>query len=693
MLRDSEDPVLQPTEQKRIEPNRSDQPGLDFRALFEVLPGRYLVLLPDDPRFTIAAVNAAYARATMTTPEEIAGLGVFDVFPDNPDEPHATGVKNLAASLRRVLRTKSPDTMAPQKYDIRRPGSEGGGFEERYWSPVNSPLLDAEGNVQFIIHRVEDITDFLRLKRMETENGRLAEAERERVERVEAELFLRSRELAQVKELMQDRQLLSLLVEYSPEFMGIADLQGVPVYANRSAIDLIGARGLEEIQNTPLPDCFVPGERAFVRDVVLPAVLEQGRWQGELHFRHLRTEEPIPVYYDIFRVDGPGGTATHLATITRDLRERKRALEELRESEKRFSIAFAQAPIGMVLTSPHGVILDANRAFLDMLGYTFEELQAHDSSHYTHPEDISRTREFYAHLREHNRAPSAFEKRYIRKDGQIVWARASGAMRCDEKGRATQLIAIVEDITDRKRAEEELQRSNGELKRANRELEEFAFVASHDLQEPLRMVNIYTQIILDSLGPEGSKLSQFAGFVTQGVSRMEALIRDLLTFSRTVQEDEQAAGTADLSASLTEALSVLENVIAESGAVITADALPSVRGDTAQMAHVFQNFISNALKYRKEGIAPEIRISAERSAGSWIISVRDNGIGFEQQYAERIFGLFKRLHKEDYPGTGLGLAICKRIVERYGGRIWAEGKPGEGAAFHFSLLPAETVGE
>ncbi|HEY1756438.1 MAG TPA: PAS domain S-box protein [Bryobacteraceae bacterium] len=693
MLRDSEDPVLQPTEQKRIEPNRSEQPGLDFRALFEVLPGRYLVLLPDDPRFTIAAVNAAYARATMTTPEEIAGLGVFDVFPDNPDEPHATGVKNLAASLRRVLRTKSPDTMAPQKYDIRRPGSEGGGFEERYWSPVNSPLLDAEGNVRFIIHRVEDITDFLRLKRMETENGRLAEAERERVERVEAELFLRSRELAQVKELMQDRQLLSLLVEYSPEFMGIADLQGVPVYANRSAIDLIGARGLEEIQNTPLPDCFVPGERAFVRDVVLPAVLEQGRWQGELHFRHLRTEEPIPVYYDIFRVDGPGGTATHLATITRDLRERKRALEELRESEKRFSIAFAQAPIGMVLTSPHGVILDANRAFLDMLGYTFEELQAHDSSHYTHPEDISRTREFYAHLREHNRAPSAFEKRYIRKDGQIVWARASGAMRCDEKGRATQLIAIVEDITDRKRAEEELQRSNGELKRANRELEEFAFVASHDLQEPLRMVNIYTQIILDSLGPEGSKLSQFAGFVTQGVSRMEALIRDLLTFSRTVQEDEQAAGTADLSASLTEALSVLENVIAESGAVITADALPSVRGDTAQMAHVFQNFISNALKYRKEGIAPEIRISAERSAGSWIISVRDNGIGFEQQYAERIFGLFKRLHKEDYPGTGLGLAICKRIVERYGGRIWAEGKPGEGAAFHFSLLPAETVGE
>jgi PAS domain S-box-containing protein len=414
-------------------------------------------------------------------------------------------------------------------------------------------------------------------------------------------------------------------------------------------------------------------------------VLAQGRWQGQLHFGHLRTQEVIPVHYDVFRVDGPTGSATHLATITQDLRERKRAAEELLESERRFVIAFAQAPIGMVLTSPHGVVLDANRAFLDMLGYTFDELKAHDSSHYTHPEDIPRTREFYAHLRKHNRAPAAFEKRYIRKDGQIVWARASGSMRCDENGKATQLIAIVEDITDRKRAEEELQRSNVELKRVNRELEEFAFVASHDLQEPLRMVNIYTQVILNNLGAEASKLTQFAGFVQQGVMRMEALIHDLLTFSRAVQTEDQPIGAADLSASLSEALSVLDSVIQESGAAISAGLLPKVRGDTAQMAHVFQNLLSNALKYRKKDSACTIRIDAECNAGQWKISVRDNGIGFEQHYAERIFGLFKRLHKDEYPGTGLGLAICKRIVERYGGSIWAEGRLGEGAVFHFSL--------
>ena len=245
------------------------------------------------------------------------------------------------------------------------------------------------------------------------------------------------------------------------------------------------------------------------------------------------------------------------------------------------------------------------------------------------------------------------------------------------------------DITERRRAEEELRKSNEELKRVNRELEEFAFVASHDLQEPLRMVNIYTQLILKVLGPQGGPLDQYAAFVQQGVTRMEALIRDLLSFSRTVQADELPVGSADLSVSLSQALSVLKTRIQENGAIIRIGFLPTVRGDEAQLVHVFQNLLSNALKYRKSDVAPDIQISAKMDGRHWIISVADNGIGFEPQYAERIFGLFKRLHKDDYPGTGLGLAICKRIVERYGGRIWADARPGDGATFHFSLLPKE----
>jgi PAS domain S-box-containing protein len=1063
------DPATRPEAYKITEP-----PQLDFHVLFDALPGLYLILLPDEPAFTITAVNRAYADATLTRRVEIIGRRLFDVFPDNPDNPGATGVRNLRDSLREVLRTKAPHTMPAQRYDIRRPE---GGFEERYWSPVNSPVLGETGEVQFIIHRVEDVTELVRLKRLESEQDRLTGELRFHAGQMEAELFLRGRQLAESQRLM---------------------------------------------------------------------------------------------------------------------RERETVEEQLRASEARFSLAFARAPIGMVLLTPGGRIMEVNQAFLDSLGYTREEFDSQDSSFFTHPDDIEPTREFFASLREGPVATGCIEKRYFCKDGKLLWARASATMHRDALGNPAQVIATVEDITARKHAEErlrereqrfrflaesipqmvwtatpsgkldyinaqgssyfaippedllgegwmswvhpeesdrtlerwgqsiatgqpyetefrlrrgsdgawrchlvralpligeggsivqwfgtctdiedqrqanaslqqqwhlfdaalsntpdftytfdlegrftyvnrallslwqkpledavgknffdleypsdlaarlqmqiqqvidtrqpvrdttpftgptgetrhydyifvpvlgqngrveavagstrdnteqaqaarqieddrrrwrelllqtpasiavlrgpehrfewvnpdyarlvgrpaetlvgktvlelfpevegqiyiqlldevyrtgepfvgyesvlQLNRGDGtardlylnfvyaatrdvagridgifahiidvtgavvarkqveeserqfrtlaetiphlawmadengnrlwynrrwydytgtsfeevkgwgwekvhdpavlpevkrrwrealvsgepfemvypirgaddgfrsfltrtepvrdnqgrvvrwfgtntditdqrrieeELRRTNRELEEFAYVASHDLQEPLRMVNIYTQLILRTLAANDAKLdeglTQYSAFVQQGVNRMEALIHDLLTFSRSVHTDDQPIGTADLSASLIEAMSVLKNRIDETGAVITAPPLPQVRGDTAQLAHVFQNVLSNALKYRKEDAPPRIDISVARDRDQWIVSIRDNGIGFEPRYAERIFGLFKRLHKDDYPGTGLGLAICKRIVERYGGRMWAQGRPGEGSTFYFSL--------
>lgn len=200
------------------------------------------------------------------------------------------------------------------------------------------------------------------------------------------------------------------------------------------------------------------------------------------------------------------------------------------------------------------------------------------------------------------------------------------------------------------------------------------------------MVNIYTQLIVEDTGENPKESEVYAGFVRDGVRRMEGLIRDLLTFSRAVHSDRSLMATAELSDALQEALSVLKSRIDECGAtVIAQNRLPAVCGDESQIAHVFQNLISNALKYRKQHVPPEIHVNAAREGTEWIISIRDNGIGFEPQYSERIFGLFKRLHKEEYPGTGLGLAICQRIIERHGGRIWAEGMPGEGATFYFSL--------
>ena len=170
---------------------------------------------------------------------------------------------------------------------------------------------------------------------------------------------------------------------------------------------------------------------------------------------------------------------------------------------------------------------------------------------------------------------------------------------------------------------------------------------------------------------------------------MELLLRDLLTFSRTIHPDGVSVATADLSKSLAQAVSTLNGRIEEASAIIQVEGLPIVAGDEGQLTQVFQNLLSNALKYRKADEPPIIAISAEQQRAEWIVCVSDNGIGFEQKYAERIFGLFKRLHKDDYPGTGLGLAICQGIIERCGGRNWAEGRAGEGAKFNFSLPCAD----
>jgi len=1057
--------------------DRRGKPDLrlpDFRVLFDVIPGACLILLPNDPIYTIVYANKAYADATLIDRKEIAGRGLFEVFPDNPDDPRASGKQNLRASLRQVLTTKSSHTMPAQKYDIRKPGDLGGAFEERYWSPINSPLLSSDGTLEFLIHRVEDVTELVRLRRLEAEQANVPSDVRARAAEMDAELFLRARQLEESKRLARERQ------EVEAKLLAV---------------------------------------------------------------------------------------------------------------EARFGLAFAKAPIGMVLLTPEGRITEVNQAYLDMLGYSREELTSRDSSFFTHPEDIELTRTFFESLRQGIRETASIEKRYFRKDGKILWTRASAAMRRDDLGIPSEVIAIVEDINERKRSEERLRESeqrfrflaesipqmvwtatpdgsldyvNGqgskyfgvsiesllgggwleevhpdereetlsrwnqslatatpyetafrlrrgsdeswrwhlvravpffgedgrvlqwfgtctdiqdqkqadanlrqqwqifdtalsntpdftytfdlagcftyvnrallslwqkslddargknffelgyptelagrlqsqiqevietrqpvrdqtpftgpsgetrhydyifvpvldaegrvkavagstrdnteqkrvtqqveedrrrwrellvqtpaaiavlrgpehrfewvnpdytrlvgrpaealigrmvqdalpevggqvyinllndafrtgepfighespvrldqgdgtlkdwyvnfaylpirsetgeidgifvyvtdvtdmvvgrkkieeserqfrtlaetiphlawmadetghifwynrrwyeytgtaldeaggwswqklhdpgvlpdvltawrralasgdpfemifplrradgefrsfltrvepvkdndgrvvrwfgtntditeqrrtedELRRMNRELEEFAYVASHDLQEPLRMVNIYTQMILKKTSAGSTEdLGQYSVFVQEGVKRMEVLIRDLLTFSRTIHAEALPIGIADLSAALREAMSVLRGRIEETGAVVTVSALPYTRGDTHQIAHVFQNVLSNALKYRKKDIPPQIGISASQEGEQWVIVIRDNGIGFDQQYAARIFGLFKRLHKEEYPGTGLGLAICQRIVERYGGRMWAAAKADEGATFYVSL--------
>ncbi|MFQ5956632.1 MAG: ATP-binding protein [Candidatus Brocadiales bacterium] len=241
------------------------------------------------------------------------------------------------------------------------------------------------------------------------------------------------------------------------------------------------------------------------------------------------------------------------------------------------------------------------------------------------------------------------------------------------------------EVEGRKKAQEKLKRTVADLERSNEELQQFAYVASHDLQEPLRMVASYTQLLGRRYkGKLDSDADDFINFAVDGANKMHRLIQDLLQYSRVSTKGKPFKPT-DSSDVMEQAVENLQTAIEESGAVVTHDSLPSVMTDASQLSRVFQNLIGNAIKFHSDR-KPKAHVSAVDKGKEWQFSVRDNGIGIDPQYFERIFAIFQRLHtKEEYSGTGIGLAVCKRIVGRHGGRIWVESELGKGSTFYFTL--------
>jgi len=396
----------------------------------------------------------------------------------------------------------------------------------------------------------------------------------------------------------------------------------------------------------------------------------------------------------VFRDDQ--GTPLRMLGINMDVTDRNKAEMKLRESEDKFKYVFDHSPIGKTLTLPSGE-LQVNQAFCEMLGYSDEELGHSRWQDITHPDDIELTQRTIDQLLSGEQDSAHFVKRYLHKNGSVVWIDMVTSLRRDEKGQPLYFMTSVIDITERKRAEEELrkyhehleelvQERTAKLEAANRELESFSYSVSHDLRSPLRAIDGFSRILLDDyagrLDDEGKRL---LNVVRDNTSRMGQLIDDILKFSRTSSLEMTFSGI-DMEGLAREVVDELRPSVDHSKLQLEIEAIPPATGDRAMMHQVFVNLLSNAIKFSRYKEPAMIKVGGSLDGSEAIYFVRDNGAGFDMRYAEKLFGVFQRLHGvNEFEGTGIGLAIVKRIVNRHGGRVWAEGKVNEGATIYFSI--------
>ena len=370
-----------------------------------------------------------------------------------------------------------------------------------------------------------------------------------------------------------------------------------------------------------------------------------------------------------------------------DITEQKKAEEKIRLSNI-YNRSLIEASLDPLVTIGHdGKITDLNEATEQVTGYSRDELIGTDfTTYFTEPE---KAKEVYQEVFKEGLI-SDYELEIQQKDGSIIPVLYNASVYKDESGKVIGIFAAARDITTLKKAEDILISKLEELARSNEELEQFAYVSSHDLQEPLRMITSYLQLLQRKYqGNLDDKADKYIHFAVDGASRMQNLINDLLEYSRVTRTSREPKFT-NCKFILNQALAGLKVVIKENKATMSHDTLPDIMVDPTQLVQVLQNLILNGIKFHGEE-TPKIHISAERKVNEWVFSVRDNGIGIDLQYSEKIFEVFKRLHtRERYPGTGIGLAVCKKIIERQGGHIWVESELGKGSTFYFTL-PIKTA--
>ncbi len=489
-----------------------------------------------------------------------------------------------------------------------------------------------------------------------------------------------NRKLAEEKLLAASLYARSLL-EASLDPLVTISKEGKITDVNRATEDVTGC-SREELIGSDFSDYFTEPEQAragyqkaftegLVKDYPLAIRIKSG----------IITD----VLYNARVYQNTQGEIQGVFAAARDITERKKAEEALRESEIKLRTVADFAYDLEYWIAPDGKMLYMSPSCVKFTGYTPEEF-IDDSklfSKIVHPDDKALVGSHFESITEEDRHEIDF--RIITRNGEIRWISHACQPVFDGSGKWLGRRSSNRDITERKSMEYEIVQASEKLKQSNAELEQFAYVASHDLQEPLRMVASYVQLIERRYkGKLDSDADEFIGYAVDGANRMRGLIDDLLTYSRVARLGKPFE-PIDLESTLEIVLLNLKTSIAENEAVVTHDKLPTVMADGGQLVQLFQNLIGNGIKFHGEE-APRVHISAQVRDTDYLFSVRDNGIGIAPEYYDRLFKIFQRLHtREEYPGSGIGLAVCKRIVERHGGRIWIESQVGKGSTIYFTL--------
>jgi len=617
------------------------------------------------------AVRASEEKLRTTIESIDDGVTMFDTF-GNITDVNEAGVRMLGYTSKEELIGKPAiDNIAAKDQgkvaeEMAQAVAEGRAMRRLEYTlvTVDGRELEAESSSAALYDSQGNLTGFVSVARDITQRKKMDE------------------ELAE-----SARKFLSV-IESIGDMLFITDLDLKLVNVNEVAAHLLGFDDKERLVGTNIMEAVVERDRNRL-------AVDTGKALANRPINDILEYTLVSKYGREFDVEAKtemlldcAGMPAGLIITARDVTERKRMQEALRMSEEKLRTMFESMRDGIVLTDVKGTIVEVNDATVKMHGYT-DRKQVIGRNGIELVAERDRTRVMEAAVRQskgENPKEIAEIHTLVRVDGTEFESESSRSILRDSAGRVIGFIAVERDITERKHMQEQLQRTLEELKRSNTELQQFAYVASHDLQEPLRMVSSYVQLLSRRYkGKLDSNADEFIEFAVDGSNRMQIMIQALLSYSRVGTRGKPPEPT-DCENILDQTMKNLQAAITEKNAEVTHDPLPTIMADGVQMVQLFQNLIGNGIKFQQEGQRPHVHISVEDAGADWMFSFSDNGIGIDPEFKERIFVIFQRLHgREKYPGTGIGLSVCKRIVERHGGTIWVESEPGKGATFKFTM--------